>query len=171
MNLQSSMNLHTFKPDTIYEKLFGANIDFNLFDDGVISNDSALYLPEIITLQVEEYPLKLKEGYPIVWNTDANNREGVYIVVEYSPYFNDKLSTRYSESIVNYVLVPDNGTAILSQHNFPDIPLGATVLLSIIRGAGGLAAVETAAGKSSLKLIAKSETSGFANFFSTKSDN
>lgn len=165
LNLRNESNGAVFKPDSSYEKLFGANIDVGLFGAATATADSAFYVPEIIHLRTEEYPLELAGNYPISWNADASNREGVYVIVEYSRALNEKLSNKYPKRILNYVHLPDNGSATLSRQDFPDIPPGAVVILSIIRGSGGRFSVETAAGKSSLEVVATSEVSGFANFF------
>lgn len=128
-----------------YKSLFGKDIALTFGKDGEVSTRGPeavnLYIPMVLDVTIGEIP-NLQNGYTITWNADAQNTDGVYIVLEYTPFENPRLRPDYPDKIYNYVKVDDIGSYVFSKNDFPDVPGTSLTTLRIIRGAFELPVIE-----------------------------
>ncbi len=109
----------------------------------------SLYIPELLNIltgtptSVNFGEDKIKIGHEITWVPDPKNISmGVVIAVEYTPTSvgNEAISGQYPKYIKNGRVINDNGSVILDQSLFIDIPVGSIVSVSLGRANYKLAA-------------------------------
>lgn len=73
-----------------------------------------------------------QKNQTIFWNADKSNFNGVLIVVDWNGTTLSNLNAQ--NSVLNYNIVPDDGSEILSDAYFKNIPDNAVVTIKLIRG-------------------------------------
>lgn len=148
-----------------YKDVFGQTISISFKESGDIDRDfdnMQLYVPEVLSLDVptNEPILLLQNGVFINWNADPNNPNGVYIIVEYTPFENKPLRDAYPDKEYGYVNVPDNGSYTFSKSDFPEIPDGSLTLLRVARGSFIFPEVDD----EPIRVFAVTHVGGYAKF-------
>ncbi|MCG8328935.1 MAG: hypothetical protein MI974_14680 [Chitinophagales bacterium] len=123
-----------------YKSVFGGELNISFTEggtDGHEFDDINIYVPKALDVDLDGIynpGLSLKDGMMINWNADPQNANGVYIIMEYMPFENERLMKAYPDRKLNYINVSDSGSYTYSKSDFPDIPDTALVLLRIVRG-------------------------------------
>lgn len=122
--------------------LFGKTVGF-LVNKGdterTVVLQSSLYVPADITVSA---PVKtvanqvLPLNTTIMWNPDANNAKGIYILIEFDPEDDDNTAFNNGNRTYQYNLIQtdDDGVFTLSANDFSDMPAGAKIMLWVGRG-------------------------------------
>jgi hypothetical protein len=128
--------------------LYGKNIQFSIQNVNRTQSSSSsdsdttidMYVPELIEItspviisKEDMYPLCYYENFILSWNADEQNENGVVIIVTWTGAMafgqdHPNISIRRTD------VVPDNGSAVLSNNLFDDIPDTGIALLTIARG-------------------------------------
>jgi len=123
--------------------VFGSVVSFNVSDKiGVKSSEenTSFYLPDVIRIESpkiereeDEYPLCDYSNFVVRWNIDANNENGVVIMVTWNG--TTVVGESYPDTYVRRIdVVPDNGEVTINPQMFDDIP--DTAICSLIVGRG-----------------------------------
>lgn len=115
---------------------FGRQLSFTISDEHSDSTRfNTMYLPKFLEPNFHNLPINGLDSYPIKWNGDVQNTKGVYIIVQYDPANNPSLSDLSPGSITEYKhFASDDGSYKYNNSDFPNIPPGALVNITLIRG-------------------------------------
>lgn len=126
------------------ESMFGTKVRYDIYSSistkGAESETIEIYAPEIIKflfpkIEKEEdlYPLFYYKSFPIQWNEDPNNPNGIMVIVEWTGtmIYGEDHPDAYVRSTD---LISDTGEAFLNPAMFNDIPDTALCTLTILRG-------------------------------------
>lgn len=119
-----------------------------------------IYIPEPLEVDLSDLRY-LGKGYPISWNADERNAEGVYIVIIYRPIENPDFEEIEPDRKIEYINVPDDGAYIFDPADFPTIPEGSLITLNIARGAY---VIEGTPREERLRIIGMSNVTGYIKF-------
>lgn len=116
-----------------------ASIDNKTITRG-LNGDIDIYIPEIITAQVFglDANRNIVPGTVITWNKDVNNRNGISIMVEYSPYQqtdSDAYFRLMPESERRFVNIEDTGSYTVTKEDLINYPEGTNLSFYIGRSA------------------------------------
>lgn len=144
-NLSMSRKIENSNDSDIYGKTIRFKINKSNHE-GRTTDDSTdteveMYVPELVEItnpkienEDELFPLCYYENFVLEWNADANNEEGLVVIAE---YFGNNAVPQNStnEHILNTDVIPlDNGSTILNNDLFKDIPNLSIVHLILLRG-------------------------------------
>jgi len=168
LTTESLPGLQAYPPDVAYEALYGKEVGMSYklnSDQGIEKNlEQVVYSPDILSISANEYPLEITDEYLLEWNSDPLNEGNVYIIIDYHPDENVELSADYSERSFNFIAVEDDGSEVLKRSDFSNIPRGALVTLTVLRGVGYKDEVGDEENQSNLTFAISSATSGYSYF-------
>ncbi len=133
---------HANSIDSTNTSQFGGTTSFAVAGGSGFSNTNiSMYVPEEIYLIPENYNCAtsvIKSSLlpkQIFWNKDANNQEGVEVMIEYNGFrSNLKNSSFSSASFFNDpVNVPDNGMCSITSTMLTGIPFGSIITIHVGR--------------------------------------
>ncbi|TXB67890.1 hypothetical protein [Phaeodactylibacter luteus] len=149
-----------------YKSLFGREVEVKLLAKGQEIDarenpvNSTVYIPDILEVVEMGIP-DLEDGFTIQWNADDDNENGVYLIIEYSPWENPRLAEDHEEKLYAYIHVEDSGSYAFQKADFADIPgLNALVHLTVLRGTFEIADLQE--GGEQFRFLAYTQASGYA---------
>lgn len=133
--------------DASIHDMFGQKLSFkftpkhhSIRSSSGVSQTASINAPELLSItnpvyeQLDElYPLCDYKNFIVEWNKDANNSNGVVVLVMWAGTM--MFGNSYENVLVrNIDCIPDNGKAILPESIFDGIPDTALCFLILIRG-------------------------------------
>lgn len=131
--------------------LYGSNVSFTLSRktmqnikgvQKVSASDTTvtMYVPDLVTItspkiekSEELFPYCYYKGFELKWNADANNQNGLVVIVEW--YGTSITAGKTDKYIRNIDILPtDNGSAVLNEKLFDNIPEHAVAYITLLRG-------------------------------------
>ena len=128
--------------------LFGQTIDFSVFNKNAENGSTnrapaqgkEMYVPEIVKITSPSIaqsrdllPYCYYKNFKLGWNADPKNKNGLVVVVEWLG--TDMFGQEHNTSVHNLdIITEDNGSCILNDQLFDNIPQGALAKLVLLRG-------------------------------------
>jgi hypothetical protein len=133
--LQSADKATNAKNKQNLRALFGREISYNF--NGTTQN---LYVPQVLEFYAPEYEAEkmppFLTSFPLSWNADDANKNGVVVQVEWVGEIQNPDGSRIfgteHKRVIN--IIPDNGTGVLDNEYFKHFPHGALLNVTLVRG-------------------------------------
>lgn len=126
----NTQNTYTVVNDNLIG-LYGETVTFK-----IETKTPSFYVPHFIRFEspVMTQNSTLGPNQTITWNKDANNTKGVIIKITYHPDDNTThKALGYDKIIIHPILVSDIGQYTFAANDFPGIPDGAEIDITLIR--------------------------------------
>lgn len=93
-------------------------------------------IPKVLKSNLIQLPQNQLLERTVSWNIDDTNKNGVFIVVDYSPLINqESIAAVHPERCSDYLQIPDGqGSYTFSASDFPCVPANAIASVTLIRG-------------------------------------
>jgi hypothetical protein len=120
---------------------FGASTTFSgtgNSGNGVNAFSQSFYVPkEMILLSPANGNISISSSFPLTWNSDGSNSNGVYIYIHYDGTINHAMNSALPSTdvwISKSGTVTDNGSNSFSSGDLGTLPLGGIVQVIVARG-------------------------------------
>lgn len=133
---KSSSDIKSLFGKKIFLKLVGNNLVASTSNSSMANRTTeedglSVYVPEILTASVTGLDSEgnIVPGTVIRWNKDANNMNGISMMVEYNPY--EQISSSFLEEVPEpesrFIEMEDTGFYVITEEDLNNFPIGSNL--------------------------------------------